>query len=181
MEPASSASTASEGEGSVYGADILLAQAVLRKDRKATAEFVQRFTSPVYTYVRNRLLPRADLVDDVVHDVFLAAWASLANYRGGAPLEAWLLGIARHKVESYYRSRLRDSEGLSADGDETIDTRWPALDESLDREQMEERTRQVLAELPEPYALALLWRYWERSACAKWRPVRARRRRRWSV
>jgi hypothetical protein len=39
-------------------------------DRKATARFVADYTDPVYAYVRHRLAPRANLVDDIVQDVF---------------------------------------------------------------------------------------------------------------
>jgi RNA polymerase sigma factor (sigma-70 family) len=31
----------------------------------------------------------------------------------------------------------------------------------LDRERVQAKAHQVLQDLPEPYALALLWRYWE--------------------
>src|SRR5688500_777235 len=87
-----------------------LVAAVLRKDRKATARFVAEYTDCVYGYVRHRLAPRADLVDDLVQDVFLAALGSLPRFLGNAPLRAWLLGIARHKVEAYYRRQLREPE-----------------------------------------------------------------------
>ena len=89
-----------------------LVAAILRKDRKATARFVADYTDCVYGYVRHRLAPRADLVDDVVQDVFLAALGSLSTFLGNAPLRSWLLGIARHKVEAYYRQRLREPEAL---------------------------------------------------------------------
>src|SRR5262245_41003134 len=94
-----------------------LVAAILRKDRKATARFVAEHTDHVYTYVRHRLAPRADLVDDVVQDVFLAALRGLSTFLGNAPLRSWLLGIARHKVETYYRQRLREPEPLVEGGD----------------------------------------------------------------
>jgi len=75
----------------------------LRQDRKATAEFLFLHADPVYTCVPNRLIPRTDLVQDVFQDVFLAAWQGLAGFRGTSSLRSWLLGIARHKVENYYR------------------------------------------------------------------------------
>jgi DNA-directed RNA polymerase specialized sigma24 family protein len=37
--------------------------------------------------------------------VFLAALASLGNFRGASSLKSWLLGIARHKVEDYITAR----------------------------------------------------------------------------
>ena len=95
-----------------------LVAAILRRDRKATAEFVSRHADSIYAYVRHRLAPRADLVEDVVQEVFLAALGSLSGFRGTSLLRSWLLGIARHKVEGYYREQLRtpeplgDSEGM---------------------------------------------------------------------
>lgn len=81
---------------------------VLRKDRKATAEFVARCADHIYGYVRWRLIPCADLVDDLVQEVFLAAWENLNTFRGESSLRNWLLGIARHKVEDHYRKRLKE-------------------------------------------------------------------------
>jgi RNA polymerase sigma factor (sigma-70 family) len=137
-----------------------LVAAVLRRDRKATARFVADYTDPVYAYVRHRLAPRADLVDDIVQDVFLAALAGLAGFQGISPLRSWLLGIARHKVEGYYRTRLREPEPLGDDHPQSNAHTLP-IDEAIDRERMEERTHRVLKRLPESYGVALLWRYWE--------------------
>ena len=139
-----------------------LVAAILQKDRKATARFVAEYADAVYGYVRHRLAPRADLVDDIVQDVFLAALGGLPGFLGNAPLRSWLLGIARHKVEDYYRQRLREPESFGDDRDHTepvID--GMSIDDRIDRERLEAKTHQVLRQLPEPYALALLWRYWE--------------------
>src|SRR5215831_9683016 len=65
--------------------DSELVAEVLRKDRKATAEFVARYTDPVYGYVRRRLIPRTDLVDDLVQEIFLAAWTSGTRHMARTP------------------------------------------------------------------------------------------------
>src|SRR5262249_16593954 len=83
--------------------DMKLVADVLRKDRKATAEFVSRYTDWVYGYVRRRVMPRTEVAEDLTQEVFVAAWRGLQNYRGDASLRNWLLGIARHKVDDYYR------------------------------------------------------------------------------
>src|SRR5437867_5719177 len=93
-----------------FHSDKELAAAILRKDRKATAEWVSLYADSVYAYVWRRLVPRADLVDDVVQEVFLAAWESLRHFEGNSSLYNWLLGIARHKVEDCYRRRLRQAD-----------------------------------------------------------------------
>jgi RNA polymerase sigma-70 factor (ECF subfamily) len=153
---------ASEAIHAVPSDDRQLVAAVLRKDRKATAEFVSRYSDAVYGYVKHRLAPRGDLVDDLVQDVFLAALAGLSRFAGSSSLRAWLLGIARHKVEDYYRERLREPETLegAAEADEPT-SEGPLIDEVLDQQRAQMRTQQVLRQLPEAYSLALLWRYWE--------------------
>jgi len=104
------------------------------------------------------------MVEDVVQEVFLAAWAHPVGFRAASSLRSWLLGIARHKVEDYYRSRLREAELLpGAEDDMTAElAQVPRYEEALDQARSEEKTRRVLASLPEPYTLVLLWRYWER-------------------
>jgi RNA polymerase sigma factor (sigma-70 family) len=139
-----------------------LVAAILQRDRKATAEFVTRYTDSVYLYVRSRLIPRVDLVDDLVQEVFLAAWESLPGWRGDSPLAGWLQGIARHKVENYYRTCLRAALPLDEAAEELPDTASArGLEHFLDRERQEEKVRRILEGLPEAYSLALLWRYWE--------------------
>ncbi len=155
--PPSSRPTAAVSE------DLRLAAAVLRKDRKATADFVNRYADPIYSYLSRRLIPRADLVDDLVQEVFLAAWESLGAFQGQASLRAWLLGIARHKVEDHYRARLRDPEPL-ADQEAEPGTKLavePLIDKLLDRDRLERKTKLVLEQLPETYSAVLLWKYWE--------------------
>ncbi len=145
--------------------DARLAAAVLRKDRKATAEFVSRFADGIYAYVYSRLLPRRDLADDLVQEVFLAAWENLQQYRGTSPLQAWLMGIARHKVEDHYRARLRAPGAIDdLDGDSDVLASSPDFDSSLEQEQVRKNTWRVMSGLPEQYRLALIWRYWEKAS-----------------
>jgi RNA polymerase sigma-70 factor (ECF subfamily) len=142
--------------------DVALVTAVLQRDRKATAEFVNTYTDAVYSFVRRRLSPRHDLVDDLVQEVFIAAWENLGSFRGVSPLRAWLLGIARHKIEDYYRRLLQSAQPL----DPAVAEEMPATDLDIeaiaDRDRTEQRARQVLEELPEHYSVALRLRYWEK-------------------
>ncbi len=139
-----------------------MASAVLARDRKATAEFVRLYTDPVHKFVWRRLVPKVDLVEDLVQDVMLAAWAGLKSYSGEAPLRVWILGIARHKVDDHYRSRLRLAVSLDQDDgvEEPQDLSEP-VELALDRMRASERASQILAEMREEYALLLRWRYWD--------------------
>ncbi|HTQ54017.1 MAG TPA: RNA polymerase sigma factor [Bryobacteraceae bacterium] len=163
MDLSKATAEASHVEAVPQAADRELVAAILRRDRKATAEFVARYTDDIYLYVRSRLAPRVDLVDDLVQEVFLAAWESLGAYRGDASLRSWLQGIARHKIENYYRACLRAPLPFDDAGPEIAGAIADiGVDESLDRGRLEEKTRRILATLPETHSLALLWRYWEK-------------------
>jgi len=140
-----------------------LVASLLRKDRKAAARFVAAHIDAVYAYARHRLAPRADLVDDVVQEVFLAALNGLAGFQGQSSLRGWLMGIARHKIEDVYRQRLRLPEGLDDMDPAEVPTSLqpPRPDQQIDTARMRDKVRRVLARMPERYGLMLLWRYWE--------------------
>ena len=113
----------------------------------------------VYSFVRKRLIPRVEMVDDLVQEILLAAWQGLPTFRGDASLRAWILGIARHKVDDFYRRRLRDSE-IMEDGEPSAESAMePGLDRHLDAAADQDRVERTLAQLPEAYAMALIWRY----------------------
>jgi RNA polymerase sigma factor (sigma-70 family) len=144
-----------------------LIASVVRKDRKAAARLVAAHIDTVYSYVRHRLSPHADLVDDVVQDVFLAALNGLAAFEGQSSLRTWLIGIARHKIEDIYRQRLRTALVLDLDGTEDEPTAYEIpLDEQIDKARAGAKARRVLDRMPERYALILLWRYWEQRSAA---------------
>ena len=146
-----------------------LVAAVLQKDRKAAAEFVARYADPIYGYVSRRLAPRADLVEDVVQDVFLVALQKLDTFAGQSSLVGWLLGIARHKVEDFYRAQLREPDPFPDDSDvfERGSPVEPNLDEVIDAARAREKTRRILEQLPAVYGAALLWRYWEKRSATE--------------
>lgn len=145
--------------------DSALVAAILRKDRKATAEFVARYADHVYGYIRARLAPRHDQIEDLVQEVFLSSWENLTRYRGDGSLQAWVMGIARHKVEDYYRQRLRAPEPLDeANQDSPLRASAMEFHQFLEQDQLRKKTWRVLADLPEQYRLVLIWRYWDRAS-----------------
>ena len=172
MVGAKTSAEATEGEGTAASVDAnsdqKLVAAILSKNRKAAAEFVSKYSDPIYRYARYRLMPRIDMVDDIVQEVFLAAWDNFESFRGKSSLEGWLLGIARHKVEAHYRRELRRHLSFDSDRDSVSGPiHVPSMDSDLDRERARTQTREILADLPESYRLLLFWRYWERRSLAE--------------
>lgn len=132
---------------------------VLEKDRKATADFVDRCADWAYPFLRRRLVPRPEVVEDVLQEILLAAWQALPTYRGDSSLQSWILGIARHKIDDYYRRGIRE-EDISKEEDSAPEpSTTPMLEQQLDSAAEHERVQKTLSMIPEPYALALLARY----------------------
>jgi RNA polymerase sigma-70 factor (ECF subfamily) len=140
--------------------DWRIVSGVLAKDRKVTAEFVSRCADWIYPFVRHRLVPRGELVEDLMQEILLTAWQALPNFRGDATLRSWVMGIARHKLEDYYRKRIREVE-VSEDDDDSLPNQvtTPAIERQLDSVAQQKRVQRTLAMLPEAYALALIWQY----------------------
>lgn len=152
--------------GTTVAPDILerdraLADAVYRKDRKATAEFVQQHADSLYAYLLARVRPNVADAEDLTQEVFLAACRSIGDYRAAASLKAWLFGIARHKVEDYYRARMRDTslEEEKANASGSVE-----FDSALHTHQLQEEIVTTLDRLPEQYRLLLKWRYWDQES-----------------
>jgi len=145
--------------------DAQLVLEVLRKDRKATAEFVNRHADDVYSYIRRRLIPHTEFADDLVQEVFLAAWENLEKFRGESSLRTWLLGIARHKVEDHYRRRLREVQVPAEEESPSLEPVDPhSVEEAIEQQRAVKKTQEILASLPEAYSIVLLWRYWEKQS-----------------
>lgn len=142
-------------------ADVALVQAILKRDRKATADFVRLYSDHVYSFVWKRLAPRSDATDDLVQEIFLAAWSSLNIYSGAAPLRNWLLSIARHKVQDYYRRALREPALPEDEADLEPPADVEAIEDILDRERMAAKAAELMSQLRYDYALLLRWRYWD--------------------
>ena len=147
------------GEEPLDSRETQLVAAVLRKDRKATAEFVSLCSDWIYPYLRRRLLPRTEMMEDLMQEILISAWQNLASFRGNAGLRPWIFGIARHKVEDHYRKRIREAE-LEEEDTTRVEAPQPAqILEKLESAANEERVEKTLAGIPGAYAVALIWRY----------------------
>lgn len=131
---------------------------------------LSRYARAIKQYVSFRLAPRADHADDVVQDVFLAAWENLGAYRGNSSLQSWLMGIARNKVKDYYRAHLREPYPLeTAKENSGAKTSPLQVDDHLDKERARIKARRVLKriarKIPHHFDLAVLGRISRQSDC----------------
>jgi RNA polymerase sigma-70 factor (ECF subfamily) len=82
-----------------------LLDAAREGDDRAVRELV-RSTQPAVWRLCTALGSTGE-VDDLVQETYLRAFRSLPSYRGEAPVQAWLLSIARHVCADHVRKRTR--------------------------------------------------------------------------
>ncbi|MBU6436414.1 MAG: RNA polymerase sigma factor [Betaproteobacteria bacterium] len=133
-----------------------LAQRIGAGDRDALGEAYARESDRVYRYVL-AMTNNPALAADVLQDTFLLFAARPAGYRPErGPLQAYLVGIARHKVLAHWSSDAKHTS-LDADG-------APVLEADLDDDpgallvarQDSEALMSAIARLPAPFREALV-------------------------
>lgn len=104
--------------------------------------------SRLYRFFRARL-SSAEQAEDLASNVFLEAFRSIQNFRWqGKPFEAWLFGIARHQLASFYRSRKVDVTDADLEAEPAVRDEFIAIE-----------IRELLEALPREYQTALELRF----------------------
>lgn len=86
--------------------DVELVRAVLAGDAQARAAFFDQHAALVQR-VLARLLGADGELEDLLHDVFVEAFAGLRGLRDARAIRAWLVGIAAHTARRCIRRRQR--------------------------------------------------------------------------
>lgn len=133
-----------------------LVAAVRRGDTAAQAEFFDRHKDAVARQVM-RMSGDAGWVDDMVQEVFIAAFSRLESFRGDASIETWLHRITMNKVRNAWDSRrrrmAREAKVVRPEA-----TQHDAPDEGVAASEQLERFYMALAELPAKYRDAFVCR-----------------------
>lgn len=79
--------------------------------REAFDALVSGYQSEIRKFVLKRV-PK-DHADDLVQDIWLAAWTSMSEFDGRSRFKTWLYGIAINKCKTHYRSQQRRSLPVS--------------------------------------------------------------------
>jgi RNA polymerase sigma-70 factor, ECF subfamily len=127
-----------------------LVSLAIQGDVRALESLLLRVRQLVYRYCRARLgwMPGADqAADDAAQEVCLAVLSALPRYRDeGKPFEAFVYGIASHKVADAQRTAARSPVPVAEVPDGPSPEPEPAS--ALVQADDAERARQLLAELP---------------------------------
>lgn len=77
--------------------------AVLKGNPRDFSRLVAEFGLPVRSFIHARVQNAAD-AEDLAQETFIAAFRGLDRFDPGLSFEAWIIGIARHRVLGHFRS-----------------------------------------------------------------------------
>ena len=132
----------SPSAASLVELDLLIANA--QKDPQAFALLYDRFLSPLYRYIYQRVHNKQD-AEEVTSQTFLAAYEAFSAYHHRGYFAAWLFAIARKKLADHYR-KTRNDQPLEDAFDLGEDPQY--LGKAVRGERLG-RLRQMLASLAE--------------------------------
>ena len=112
--------------------DAQLLQRVAGGEEDAFDELYRRHAGPLFNYLV-RLIHEPPVAQDLVQEVFVAAWRGARGFRGQAQVKTWLFHIAHNQAVSWLR---RHRPTLAFD-----DLEWSAADEG--RDESDERVVQA--------------------------------------
>jgi RNA polymerase sigma-70 factor (ECF subfamily) len=123
------------------------------RDGAAFDKLVERYLGDV-SGLASRLLGWDSEVEDVVQDVFLAAFMGLKKFRFKCSVKTWLFGITINKCRSYkYRRAVHRKLLLKAQAIKA------ASEKKRGREEKHEQVRQAVRRLPVKYREAVVLKY----------------------
>ncbi len=146
--------TPAETANGVNTSDLRLVERFRKGDRVAFEEIVGA-NAPDVAALANRLLGWAGEVEDVVQDVFLAAYLGLKNFRCQSSIKTWLFTITTNKCRRrrYKRMlRLRLRTGLTGGSEAEAEN-------GLIESETFGRVRRAVRRLPAKYREAVVLRY----------------------
>jgi RNA polymerase sigma-70 factor (ECF subfamily) len=141
-----------------------LIERIRQADEAAFNLLYERYFQRLYSYVYLRLRNRAD-TEEVVQEVFTAAFRSIHGYRGQSSLLAWVYGIAKNTVNNHIRRAKALEQRIERAEPELLRSSW-SLDcctpeEHLSLRRSEEVIRERLADMAEWHTEVFVLRHVE--------------------
>ena len=146
--------------------DGVLAQQTLEGDQRAFETLVQRYSTPVFNFIY-RFLGDYDQACDIMQQVFLQLYISLASLHTDKPLKAWLFQVARNRCLDELRRKhaIHFSELEAGTDDDELspldampDTS-PLPEEMAERSDLQMTLQKAIQKLPPKFRAVVLLRY----------------------
>src|SRR5260370_11668588 len=146
--------------------DSMLAQHYLAGDQQAFEVLVQRYSGPLFTFIR-RFVGEYEGACEILQQVMLQLYLSLPKLRTGKPLKAWLYQVARNRcLDELRRKRAMHFSELEKERDEEdqslveiMQDLSPLPDEVVERREVQDTLLKAIGALPPKFRAVVLLRY----------------------
>ena len=142
----------------------LMLRAARGSDR-AFEELYNRHARRLQGFFVRRLAGDADLAADFMHDTFLRLYSARETYREGRSFRPWLYTIAYNLIKNHFRSQLdivrNEENSQSARRLSEAEPDSTDIELAMDEASFRDALRDVLKNLPEPYAMLFSLHYEE--------------------
>jgi RNA polymerase sigma-70 factor (ECF subfamily) len=124
----------------------------------AFGELYHRYSSDIYSYIL-RLIANPSVAEDLIQEVFVAAWQSFDSFKGDSSVKTWVFRIAHNKAMSWMRTYYRIQE---IEQDESLNPNHkPMPDVQSMLNWRAEKVQEALDELSTPHrAVVELFTLW---------------------
>lgn len=134
-------------------------------DHDAFQRLIERYQETIATQMR-RFSRDRDVLEELVHDVFVEAFVSLSSFRGSSPFEHWLRKIAVRVGYRHWKAKARDQRRVRLIRENAPAT--PALVEPpTDAFEANDQLHSVFSKLSPRDRLVLTLLYWEGHSVAE--------------
>lgn len=131
-------------------------QKALEGDSAAFWALIEPYGGLIFS-VAHGLLNDADRAQDILHDVYLQAWRSLANLRSPARISSWLYTMTRNQCFDLMRRQARADKNMRQTASMQPDV-IPIYEVMINNEDLR-RMHDAIRTLPEPFREALSLKY----------------------
>lgn len=134
--------------------DAALLSGCAAEDSGALGALFSRHQKDVYRFLCRLVGPRCPELDDLVQQVFLAAWQQADRYRAEASVRAWLFGIAANLARKHHRTERRRSNAFLLFAQRLTSWVTPPPEEAVANRQLIDRLAEGLEALPHDLKVA---------------------------
>ncbi len=120
-------------------------------EEAALDELYNRYRSQVYRFLVHRT-GNDQAAEELIQEVFLAAWRGAAGFRGSASVKTWLLRVAYYQAATWVKSLSRSRD---LDLSEAIPAAAPALDDRMHQTWLNDTIHLAMAELSTDHRTAV--------------------------
>jgi len=129
-------------------------------DHQAFAEFIDKYKETVFLCCR-RLGLRADEVEDVASETFMAAYKALSRYGGRSELSTWVWSIAYRRGIDHLRRNRRQRDLIAEAGQDAVGGAEAGPVTAVQGKEREKIVWEAVERLPRLWSLAVILHYRE--------------------